>query len=92
MRFTFLNDFSDQDLEEELAYRKAAKQPEPLSNINWNPLLKYLPLMINDIDKGMKLSSADSVIKQYVFSMVMETVYGKDIWKWWWAELTRRCC
>lgn len=68
-----------QNLEKELEEAKKMEIPKPLPVRDFEPLIKMVESHIKDIaEKGY----ADEDDKNYIFEMAMNTIYGKNIWKW----------
>ena len=77
-----LKHYTDEQIQLELAERakEKYKEPEPVPNPDWNPLINY-------IREAVHIVGVDQYIPKdfdhYCFEMAIETLYGKDIWKWW---------
>jgi hypothetical protein len=83
-----LEQLSDEQLEAELARRAEAKKqaaiPKPLDNIDWVPLTNYVVTSVKEVANG---DGEPKDFEHWLFEMVMETIYGPDIWKWWNKQL-----
>ena len=74
-----LEEFTDTELQEELARRqKEASMPKPIEFPNFDPLKKMCVETIEDIAKDVRVK--DHV--HYIFECAMECVYGKNIFSW----------
>jgi len=77
-----LKHYSDEEIQQELAERAKAKpkKPEPLPNPDWSVLVSYLQDGVESVEtEGYQPKDFD----HYCFEIALETLYGKDIWKWW---------
>jgi len=75
-----LLDFSSAELEAEVERRKNVKPTQLPYFINFDNVVQYVKNNINAISDGERL---DKDFEHYLFEMVMETIYGHEIWKWW---------
>lgn len=77
-----LKHFTDEQLQLEIAERlkEKNKKPEPVTNPDWSRLISYLQEGVTSVSEE-KYAPKD--FEHYCFEIALETVYGKDIWKWW---------
>lgn len=78
-----LKNVSTEQLEEELKRRKEGNkvpQPLPLEQMNWQPLVAYVQSSVQEVAEE---EGEPKDFEHWIFESVMETIYGKDIWKWW---------
>lgn len=74
-----LEEFTNTELEEELARREKEKYPPtPIEFPNFEPLKEMCVDVMNEI--ATDGYSKDH--KQYIFECAVECVFGKDVWKW----------
>lgn len=80
-----LDDFTDKELEVELARRKAAKTPPSLLDdpepyrleLIRGMAINYIGhVAINGIDRGL------AVVEERIVAMVIEYFYGVNVWDW----------
>lgn len=79
-----LSHYSDEALQEELKRRaevkeKLASVPTPRSNPDWEVVLKYTETGLNQVALG----GGTKAWIDNIFSVVMETIYGKQFWTFW---------
>ena len=78
-----LSNFTDEQLQAELARREEAKKqreiPKPRSNVNFSKLQKLIEDEVACRANGV--GSED--FKQWIFEEAMNSVYGPSIWEWW---------
>jgi hypothetical protein len=53
--------------------------PKPLEQIDWSRVTKSAQSLVDGVAKN---GYTDEDAAQYMFEDVMETIYGKDFWKW----------
>lgn len=81
-----LKHFSDEEIQQELAERTKEKDkvPQPLTNPDWSRLTALLTEGVNSVaSEGYEPKD----FEHWCFEVSVETLYGKDIWKWWNAHL-----
>jgi len=73
-----LQNYSTEQLEEEILKRKNFKKEKPklLKNVNVVALRKLCSKYIDFVD------SDDNDYAGYIFEVAMTTFYGDDIWEW----------
>jgi hypothetical protein len=76
-----LDDLTMEDLENELVRRKKelAKRPEALLKPDYSAISRYAESIINTIAKE---GYPPKDHKHYCYEIVMETVYGRQVWEW----------
>lgn len=78
-----LKTLTDEQLEQELAARKAAKaeqeKPRPLPNPNFQRLQESCVACIEKIEKE---GDPEGDCKHWIYESALEAVFGKDVWKW----------
>lgn len=76
-----LQDLSDEDLEKELAARKAkrAGPPTPLEKPDYSQLRQ---MIIGEITQACENCYQDDDFEHYVYEEAMKAVYGPDIFTW----------
>jgi len=80
-----LEDFSTEDLTEELARRESLKSLPPTlveqgGSFDWDPLVSLITKYIKDKQIGQH--DRDD-FDHWVMEAAVEVIYGSDIWKWW---------
>ena len=76
---SFLEKYTDEDLEEELERRRSPPDPLASEDINISNLRTHAENYIKYIHEiGCSTKDAEHLI----FEVVMTTFYGKDIWPW----------
>lgn len=73
-----LDNFSDEELQNEL--RKRSEKPKQLAEFDLLLLTETCGEYIDRIASGKYHEDDD--IKHYIFECAIETIYGKDVWKW----------
>lgn len=73
-----LSEYTTQELEKEIKIRKESV-PEELTVKDWTNVEDQAKGIVKSIRDG---GYADDDDPHYLFEAVMETVYGKEIWKW----------
>ena len=72
-----------EDLEREIAARKAAKdeqeKPKPLHNPDFKPLIASCVAAIEKIEKE---GDPEGDSKHWIYEAGMEAVFGKGVWNW----------
>jgi hypothetical protein len=80
-----LAEYTDEELKKEMERRETIKKYVPYakscSSTSWNLLYNLVTNQVISLEEGGKVSAAD--FKQLVFEIVMESIYGKEIWDWW---------
>lgn len=74
-----LRDFSTEELEKEIE-RRQHQEPELLKNINWDSVTAYMRNAVMIVNQGMGLRDD---FEDQLKNLVLEAMYGKDIFKWW---------
>lgn len=74
-----LKDFSIEELEKEVE-RRQHQEPELLKNIDWSGVSTYMRNAVMIVNQGMGLRDD---FEDQLKNLVLETMYGKDIFKWW---------
>jgi hypothetical protein len=80
-----LNDFTDEQLAQELERRAAEKEqlskvPEPLDDVDWSAVKEICVSHIESMSKADYCN--DNSDKDYIFEAAISAVYGPDIWEW----------
>ena len=71
--------YSNEELEKELQ-RRENEIPEFVANIDWSKVLKYVK---DEIEFIGAYGFEHKDFEHELFETVIETIYGKDVWKWW---------
>jgi hypothetical protein len=77
-----LNQFSDQQLIDELAHRERKRKPranKPVDNPDFSQVVDLCKEYLEEIKENRY---ADSDTKHYIFEVALEAVYGKSIWEY----------
>jgi phosphomannomutase len=79
-----LEEYTDRELKDELEKREILreKKPLPYSDIRNSALLKPIVSATEAYLQEIKAGSDNHDLKQYIFEVVMDTFYGKDVWLW----------
>lgn len=75
-----LNDYSSDDLREELARReRIAEIPKLIENPNYSHLEQHAQNIVDEICEGKTHRDDDA---QFMFECVMETLLGEEFFNW----------
>lgn len=74
--------FTDEQLEEELNRRKKmrAETPQVRQNIDWSEVMSQAAAEVEAITSGEYNEDEDD--KQYMYEAVMTAIYGSDYFEW----------
>lgn len=76
-----LNDYTIKELEDEIKRRKDNKpKSKDYDKINWVSVVGYAINAVKSIDDGKGIPKD---FEQLMMELVMETVYGVEVWEWW---------
>lgn len=77
-----LSNISTNALEKELERRNEIQgsAPKPIENPDWTKVISYAKSEVDDVIKGEYHEDNDNAY--YMWEAVMETVFGKDFFKW----------
>ena len=72
-------DFSTEELEKEIERRKN-QEPKLLAKVDWSNVMSYMRSAVMIVHQGMGLRDD---FEDQLKNLVLEAMYGKDIFKWW---------
>ena len=72
-----------EELQEEIKRRRNMR-PERTLYTNWTTVANVVMVAIDSLHRG---DGVPKDLEQQIFETVLETMYGKDIFKWWDAKL-----
>ena len=78
-----LDSFSIEELEAEIKHRQSIR-PKIKENINWAPVLAFMESTVYQVGEGFSLPPD---FDQDLMETVLESMYGKEVFKWWNAKL-----
>ena len=78
---TMFNEYSDEELQQELERRrnKKARKPKPVENPDFSTLIETCQ---KNIDFLVTEGGDDSDWEYWIYEAAMEAVFGKVVWDW----------
>jgi hypothetical protein len=74
-----LASFSMEELQAEIERRQNTK-PKRLPRTDWIKVSHYVEMVVDQLDLN---NSLPKDFEQHLMEIVLETMYGKEIFKWW---------
>ena len=75
-----LSEFTEDELVAEIKRRRWGDKPPMLQHTDFNKLVETCQKYINYVDSDDY--HEDNDWSHYIYEAVIETLYGKDVWKW----------